>query len=129
MAATGRPRTRAPKAPEQVAKRPDGRASSAMAKATQQATRGSPAIPKPPAAAHRPAPAIPATPQQPRRAGKHAQPRPARRDKGRDPMARVDTAWLRMERPTNPMMITGVLMFAEPMQAAQLRRVIAQRWL
>ena len=33
----------------------------------------------------------------------------------REPMSRVDTAWLRMERPTNPMMITGVLMFAEPM--------------
>ena len=30
-------------------------------------------------------------------------------------MSRVDTAWLRMERATNPMMITGVLMFAEPM--------------
>jgi hypothetical protein len=33
----------------------------------------------------------------------------------REPMSRVDTAWLRMERPTNPMMITGVMMFAEPM--------------
>ena len=30
----------------------------------------------------------------------------------REPMSRVDTAWLRMCRPTNPMMITGVLMFA-----------------
>ncbi|WP_240126277.1 WS/DGAT/MGAT family O-acyltransferase [Thermomonas alba] len=44
-------------------------------------------------------------------------------------MSRVDTAWLRMERPTNPMMITGVLMFAEPMSLAQLKRVIQQRFL
>ncbi|WP_259303584.1 wax ester/triacylglycerol synthase family O-acyltransferase [Thermomonas sp. S9] len=41
----------------------------------------------------------------------------------------MDTAWLRMERPTNPMMITGVLMFAEPMSLAQLKRVIQQRFL
>ena len=47
----------------------------------------------------------------------------------REPMAKVDTAWLRMERPTNPMMITGVLMFAEAMSVADLRRVIRQRWL
>ncbi|QSX77477.1 WS/DGAT/MGAT family O-acyltransferase [Agrilutibacter solisilvae] len=44
-------------------------------------------------------------------------------------MAKVDTAWLRMEQPTNPMMITGVLMFAEVMSVTQLRRVIEQRWL
>ncbi|MFN3702088.1 WS/DGAT/MGAT family O-acyltransferase [Thermomonas sp.] len=53
---------------------------------------------------------------------------PRRRPK-REPMSRVDTAWLRMERPTNPMMITGVLMFAEPMSLAQLKRVIQQRFL
>ncbi|RZA20950.1 MAG: wax ester/triacylglycerol synthase family O-acyltransferase [Lysobacteraceae bacterium] len=47
----------------------------------------------------------------------------------REPMSRVDTAWLRMERPTNPMMITGVLMFAEHMSLAQLKRVIQQRFL
>lgn len=47
----------------------------------------------------------------------------------REPMAKVDTAWLRMEQPTNPMMITGVLMFAEPMPIDALRRVISQRWL
>ena len=46
-----------------------------------------------------------------------------------EPMSRVDTAWLRMERPTNPMMITGVLMFAEPMALDRLRRVIKQRFL
>jgi len=53
---------------------------------------------------------------------------PARRPR-REPMSRVDTAWLRMERPTNPMMITGVLMFAEPMSLPQLKRVIQQRFL
>ncbi len=47
----------------------------------------------------------------------------------REPMAKVDTAWLRMEQPTNPMMITGVLMFADPMPVDDLRRVIRQRWL
>lgn len=47
----------------------------------------------------------------------------------REPMSRVDTAWLRMERPTNPMMITCVLMFAEPMTRLQLKRVVQQRFL
>lgn len=46
----------------------------------------------------------------------------------REPMSRVDTAWLRMERLTNPMMIIGVLVFAEPMSLAQLKRVIQQRF-
>ena len=27
----------------------------------------------------------------------------------REPMSKVDTAWLRMEQPTNLMMITGVI--------------------
>ncbi len=52
-----------------------------------------------------------------------------RRRGRRDPMSRVDTAWLRMERPTNPMMITGVLMFAEPMSLERLKRVVKQRFL
>ncbi len=47
----------------------------------------------------------------------------------RDPMSRVDTAWLRMERPTNPMMITGVLMLAEPLSLARLKRVVDKRFL
>lgn len=47
----------------------------------------------------------------------------------REPMAKVDTAWLRMERRTNPMMITGVLMFDDPMSMTDLRRVIERRWL
>ena len=47
----------------------------------------------------------------------------------RESMSKVDTAWLRMEGPTNPMMITGVLMFAEPMDIDRLRQVIKQRFL
>jgi WS/DGAT/MGAT family acyltransferase len=47
----------------------------------------------------------------------------------REAMSRVDTAWLRMERPTNPMMITGVLMLDEPMTLAALKQVISKRFL
>ncbi len=54
--------------------------------------------------------------------------KPRRRTR-REPMSRVDTAWLRMERPTNPMMITGVLIFAEPMSLDALKQVIRQRFL
>ena len=55
-----------------------------------------------------------------------AQSRPRARP---EPMSRVDTAWLRMERPSNPMMITGVLMFADPMSLDTLKRVVQQRFL
>ena len=47
----------------------------------------------------------------------------------RDPMSRVDTAWLRMERPTNLMMITGVLVLETPLPIDRLRKVIKQRFL
>ncbi|MCG6118026.1 MAG: wax ester/triacylglycerol synthase family O-acyltransferase [Aquimonas sp.] len=47
----------------------------------------------------------------------------------RETMSKVDTAWLRMERPTNLMMITGVMMFAEPLELAALKKLIAERWL
>ena len=47
----------------------------------------------------------------------------------REPMSRVDTAWLRMERPTNLMMITGVLMFEAPLEYERLRALIAERFL
>jgi diacylglycerol O-acyltransferase / wax synthase len=46
-----------------------------------------------------------------------------------EPMAKVDTAWLRMESPTNLMMITGVLIFAERLSLSRLKRVVAQRFL
>ena len=39
----------------------------------------------------------------------------SRARKRREPMSRVDTAWLRMERATNLMMITSVMMFEETM--------------
>lgn len=36
----------------------------------------------------------------------------------------IDHAWLRMERPDNPMMITGVLTFDEPLDLPRLREVL-----
>jgi WS/DGAT/MGAT family acyltransferase len=47
----------------------------------------------------------------------------------RERMSGVDTAWLRMETPTNLMMIVGVMMFAEKLDLATVRRVIAARFL
>src|SRR6478735_10718946 len=47
----------------------------------------------------------------------------------REPMTRVDTAWLRMERPTNLMMITGVMMFETPLDIRTLRKVIETKFL
>ena len=47
----------------------------------------------------------------------------------KEPMSRVDTAWLRMERPTNPMMITGVLMLDEPMTLETLKKLVRKRCL
>lgn len=47
----------------------------------------------------------------------------------REPMSKVDTAWLRMERPTNRMMITGVLTFAAPLDPAALKALLAERFL
>ena len=55
--------------------------------------------------------------------------KPRRQRTRRESMSRVDTAWLRMERATNPMMITGVLMFAEPMSLKALKQVVKQRFL
>ena len=52
-----------------------------------------------------------------------------RRRARREPMSKVDTAWLRMERPTNPMMITGVLMLDQRLSLAGLREVIERRFL
>ena len=53
----------------------------------------------------------------------------ARRKPQREPMSRVDTAWLRMDRPTNPMMITGVLMFDEPLTLPALKQLVRKRFL
>ncbi|MFZ0543918.1 MAG: wax ester/triacylglycerol synthase family O-acyltransferase [Candidatus Promineifilaceae bacterium] len=44
-------------------------------------------------------------------------------------LAPVDNAWLRMEDPTNLMMITGVFLFQEPLEMDRLKVVIEQRLL
>ena len=48
---------------------------------------------------------------------------------GRERMSGVDTAWLRMEHPTNPMMIVGVMVFKQKVAFAKLRDTIEQRFL
>ncbi len=48
---------------------------------------------------------------------------------GRERMTGVDTAWLRMEHPTNLMMIVGVMMFPQKVDFAKLKTVVEQRWL
>jgi WS/DGAT/MGAT family acyltransferase len=47
----------------------------------------------------------------------------------KSPMSRVDTAWLRMERPTNLMMISGVIMFESSLDIKTLRKVIETKFL
>ncbi len=47
----------------------------------------------------------------------------------RERISGVDTAWLRMERPTNLMMIVGVLMFDGRLDLAVVKRVIEKRFL
>lgn len=47
----------------------------------------------------------------------------------REAMSKVDTAWLRMEKPTNLMMITGVLMFDQSLSIDALRELIGERFL
>jgi len=44
-------------------------------------------------------------------------------------MSAVDTAWLRMDRPSNLMMITGVMVFFRPIRIERVRRVIEGRFL
>ena len=46
-----------------------------------------------------------------------------------EPMSPVDTTWLRMDQPANPMVITGVLMLQGPVDLDRLERVIAARLL
>src|SRR5262249_37249657 len=47
----------------------------------------------------------------------------------REKMSAVDTAWLRMDRPGNLMMICAVLSFRERVSSAALRRVLEERFL
>ena len=48
---------------------------------------------------------------------------------GRERMSSVDTAWLRMDRPSNLMMIVGIDVFERPVDAKALRRVVRDRLL
>ena len=48
---------------------------------------------------------------------------------GREPMSRVDTAWLRMERPTNLMMITSVMTLDRALDIATFKSVLSERFL
>ena len=45
------------------------------------------------------------------------------------PMTRVDQAWLHMEKPTNLMMITGVMMFETQLDINKLKKVINDRFM
>ena len=47
----------------------------------------------------------------------------------KEPISKVDTAWLRMEQPTNLMMINGVIMLEAPLDYARLLETIEQRFL
>lgn len=47
----------------------------------------------------------------------------------RESFSPVDAAWLRMDRPTNTMMITGVMMFDRPLDMARVKETIATRML
>lgn len=44
-------------------------------------------------------------------------------------MSAIDRAWLLMERPTNPMVVMGLLVLTQPLSHAALRQVIAERFL
>ncbi len=44
-------------------------------------------------------------------------------------MSGADVAWLRMERPTNPMMITAVLVFKTRLSLAELKKTLRKRFL
>lgn len=47
----------------------------------------------------------------------------------KEPISKVDTAWLRMEQPTNLMMINGVFVLDEQLDHARLIETIEQRFL
>ena len=47
----------------------------------------------------------------------------------KEPMSKVDTAWLRMEQPTNLMMINGVIIMDENLEYESLLKTIEQRFL
>ena len=41
----------------------------------------------------------------------------------------IDAAWLRMDRPTNLMVVTGLFFFAEPIEAERIRELLRERLL
>jgi len=45
------------------------------------------------------------------------------------PLSNVDAAWLRMEDPTNLMMVTGILVFEEPLDVRRVRSLLEKRLL
>jgi diacylglycerol O-acyltransferase / wax synthase len=47
----------------------------------------------------------------------------------REPISNVDLAWLRMEQPSNLMMITGVIVLEEPVEFGSFREVVLNRFL
>jgi diacylglycerol O-acyltransferase / wax synthase len=55
--------------------------------------------------------------------------RTSRKATAREPMAKVDTAWLRMESPTNLMMISGLLIFEQRLDLKKIKRVLSERFL
>lgn len=47
----------------------------------------------------------------------------------REKISGVDTAWLRMEQPTNLMMIVGVMMFESRVAMRDVKRILQARWM
>ena len=47
----------------------------------------------------------------------------------RERMSAVDTAWLRMDRPDNLMMITGIMILRDDLGFAELKSLLAKRFL
>jgi diacylglycerol O-acyltransferase len=47
----------------------------------------------------------------------------------RERISGVDTAWLRMEQPTNLMMIVGVMMLDGNVRTRDVKRMLKARWL
>lgn len=52
-----------------------------------------------------------------------------RMDARREPMSSVDTAWLHMDRPTNPMTIVTLVRFERAIDFRKLNRVVEERFL
>src|SRR5439155_3575577 len=62
-------------------------------------------------------------------ANRRVKPHPPMIATKRERISSVDTAWLRMDRPSNLMMICGVLIFRERISLKRLRATISDRFL